>query len=568
MSFLQQPGDLAQTPLAALLLEALNVKATGTLEIQGGGGNHKLFLRDGVPVGAQTFVGFKPLGQYLLAKGLIDIEALNRSLVAMAEARRPQGEVLVEMGAVTREVMDQALSEQQAGYITRLAGLDGGTFRFDGQTPVPEWTRGIRISPLRLVVEALERPQAGALVGAALRQIATGRVALTGGYRQLAGAFGWSADEARLLSRLETPSSPDEFFADPPVPPERARAILAALILLGSAEQVPAGAASAPDTPTGMTADLVEIARSQSPATAPAPAAPVPPASPARRSDPEQARRRRQRLLLRAMQNMGVGPLAGGEAPPRPAGASEVAPGSSASKQPGTAAEEELRRALELISPRARERDLYSRLGIPSSASRDEVKQAYLHLAKQFHPDRFLSPALVDLTPKVKDLFTALNEAYEVLSDPRRRAEYQAHLAGGAGDPAADGARVDFEKGLACLKTRDYARARGFLQAAARASPKPLHQATLAWCLMLDPSAPSRQLVRELLAEASKDPSCDRALYVAGLLAREDGDEPRADRMFRAAVKANPRNVDAQREVRLIDSRRKLKGEERSAVKK
>jgi DnaJ-domain-containing protein 1 len=566
VSFLQQPGDLAQTPLAALLLEALNVRATGTLEIQGGGGTHKLFLRDGVPVGAQTFVGFKPLGQYLLAKGLIDIDALNRSLLAMAEARRPQGEVLVEMGAVTREAMDQALSEQQAGYITQLAGLDGGTFRFDGQTPVPEWTRGIRISPLRLVVEALERPQANALVGAALRQIAGGRVALSAGYRQLAGAFGWSADEKRLLSRLETPSSPDAFFADPPVTPERARAVLAALLLLGSAEQVAAGATSVPETPTGMTADLVEIARSQG--TPPPPAAPAPAATPARRSDPEEARRRRQRLLARAMQNMGVGPLAGGEAPPKAAGAAEATPGPSGPRQAGTTAEEELRRALDLISPRAAERDLFSRLGIPSSASRDEVKQAYLQLAKQFHPDRFLSPALSDLMPKVKELFTALNEAYEVLSDPKQRAEYQAQVAGGAGDAAAEAAHVDFEKGLACLKTKDYGRARGFLQAAARARPKPLHQATLAWCLMLDPSSPSRQLVRELLAEASKDATCDRALYVAGLLAREEGDEARADRMFRAAFKVNPKNMDAQREVRLIDSRRKLKGEERSAVKK
>src|SRR5574341_578743 len=114
MSFLAQPGDLAQTPLAALLLEALNFRVTGTLEVQADGGAYKLYLREGVPAGAQTFVGFKPLGQVLLAKGLIDIEALSRSLAAMAETRRPQGEVLVELGAISREAVDQALSEQQA----------------------------------------------------------------------------------------------------------------------------------------------------------------------------------------------------------------------------------------------------------------------------------------------------------------------------------------------------------------------------------------------------------------------------------------------------------------------
>ena len=117
MSFLHDPGDLAKTPLAAILLEALNLHATGVLTVQHGGGTSRLFIKEGKPTGAQVVAGFRPLGHMLLQAGVIDIETLSRSLAIMAETRRPQGEILVEMGVVSREVIDRALADQQAGYV-------------------------------------------------------------------------------------------------------------------------------------------------------------------------------------------------------------------------------------------------------------------------------------------------------------------------------------------------------------------------------------------------------------------------------------------------------------------
>ena len=87
MSVLTEPGDLAETPLAAILLEALNLRASGVLEVAHGGGTSRLWFRDGRPVGAQVFTGFKPLGMMLLQAGLIDIDALSRSLAGMAETQ-------------------------------------------------------------------------------------------------------------------------------------------------------------------------------------------------------------------------------------------------------------------------------------------------------------------------------------------------------------------------------------------------------------------------------------------------------------------------------------------------
>jgi curved DNA-binding protein CbpA len=580
MSLLQSPGDLARTPLAAVLLEALNQRATGVLEVAHGGGTSRLWFRDGRPVGAQVFAGFRPLGMMLLQKGSIDIDALSRSLSRMAETRRPQGEILVEMGAVTAEEVGRTLAEQQAGYFDLIAALDSGGFVFDGAAAVPEWTRGSRLSPLRTIVDALERPQASALVASAIAPVAGCGVRLSSGYAEVAEAVRWSEAERQVVARLAGPIALEAFCAPSPVAQARTRAILAALLLLGLA--VPAEEST---EPTGETViDLAVDAEYEAtraapaapaaaapaapprPAPSPAPAAspgpgapPGSPAAPVRRSDPAAARARRQRLLQQAMRNMGVGPFAGragGERPapaPPPAGApGRAAPAPAADATP---ADVQLREALLAVAPRARERNLFVRLGVAETAGREEVKKAFLAIARQFHPDRFSSPALADLQDTVRDFFSAVNEAYEVLADDRKRAAYLTERKGKQA-AHAEAARVDFLKGEACLRTRDFARARGFLEAATRADRRPEYLAALAQAWLLDPARKDRQRARELLAEATKDPACDRALFVAGILARDEGDEAAAERSFRAAVKVNGRNADAVRELRLLEGRR------------
>jgi len=574
MSFLEAPGDLAEVPLAAVLIEALNQRATGVLTVDHGNGSSRVFVRDGIPVGAQSFRGFKPLGQALLAAGVIDVDALGRSLAEMARSGRHQGDVLVEMGAATREQVDRALSEQQAGYLAQVAALASGRFVFDAAAPVPEWTRGIRISPLKAIVEALEKPQAAPLVISALQPVAEGPIALAPGYRQLAAAFGWSGAEAALVDRLQAVTTLDAFFADPGVSPERARAIVAALLLLGLASARTAPADAVESVP-GLVVELADLAgvpvdpepppeRVERPtpspaATAPAAAAAPAPSVPARRSDPDEARRRRQRLLQRAMQNMGVGPLSGLPPPPgasRGAGAGATA-GAAATRAVATEGGNELRRALDAAAPRARIADLFERLGLARTATRDQVKAAYFQLAKQLHPDRFASPELADLAPRVKDLFAAFNEAYEVLSDDKKRLEYLARTAAVPAGTAKDAdAAMDFQKAEACARTRDWGRARGFYEAALRADPRPEYQAAYAWMLTQEGRVVDRVRARSLAEAALRDPACDRAALVCAVLARDDGDDNKAERLLRRALQANPRSADAERELRALEARR------------
>jgi len=64
-------------------------------------------------------------------------------------------------------------------------------------------------------------------------------------------------------------------------------------------------------------------------------------------------------------------------------------------------------------------------LGIPRRSNEDEVKKAYLPLAKRYHPDASRDPRLGDLAKEISAIFVRVGEAYEVLADPAKRSRYE-----------------------------------------------------------------------------------------------------------------------------------------------
>jgi molecular chaperone DnaJ len=84
----------------------------------------------------------------------------------------------------------------------------------------------------------------------------------------------------------------------------------------------------------------------------------------------------------------------------------------------------------------ATDRDLYAVLGVERGASDAEVKRAFRRLAQQWHPD-------VNQDPAAQARFKEINEAYQILSDPPRRQQYD--MFGRAGLGADAGAGTGFE---------------------------------------------------------------------------------------------------------------------------
>jgi molecular chaperone DnaJ len=76
-------------------------------------------------------------------------------------------------------------------------------------------------------------------------------------------------------------------------------------------------------------------------------------------------------------------------------------------------------------------RDYYEVLGLDKNASDEDIKKAYRTLAKKYHPD-------LNKAPDAADRFKEVQEAYEVLSDPQKKAAYDQFGFAGT-DPNAQG---------------------------------------------------------------------------------------------------------------------------------
>lgn len=66
-------------------------------------------------------------------------------------------------------------------------------------------------------------------------------------------------------------------------------------------------------------------------------------------------------------------------------------------------------------------KDFYKVLGVPKGASKDEIRKAFKKLARQYHPD--VNPG----DKKAEDKFKEISEAYDVLSDEKKRKKYDTY---------------------------------------------------------------------------------------------------------------------------------------------
>ena len=208
----------------------------------------------------------------------------------------------------------------------------------------------------------------------------------------------------------------------------------------------------------------------------------------------------------------------------------------------------------------------FEMLGVSRDCSANDVRDAYFALAKKWHPDR-LPTELSELRPWVDMIFHHATQARDVLSDEKQRSEYLRTVQAGGGTPESDrklnaivSAAMAVQKVEVLVRRREWGESLSLLREAIELNPEDADaHAMQGWVLFqmgiakntIDFDAVHGALDRAL---SLNERSARAHLYKATALKRQNKEQS-ALTHFRKVAELDPKNIDAQREVRLAEMR-------------
>lgn len=196
----------------------------------------------------------------------------------------------------------------------------------------------------------------------------------------------------------------------------------------------------------------------------------------------------------------------------------------------------------------------YLLLGLTGTAKPQQIRDAYYALARRYHPDRFRAGSLEDLLPMAETFFSSVTEAYNTLSRPELRKEYDESLADEQAASGAPGpsrtdtvhlARENFLRARALTDRKHHQDAVRFLENAVQLDPNQAeYHLELGKLLTRNPRRRDEAETRMRRA-AELDPASPVAYVALGELFVRAGRGAEAMEMFREALRWDPLNADA-----------------------
>ncbi|MGC4069696.1 MAG: DnaJ domain-containing protein [Polyangiaceae bacterium] len=204
--------------------------------------------------------------------------------------------------------------------------------------------------------------------------------------------------------------------------------------------------------------------------------------------------------------------------------------------------------------------DHFEILGLTRDATSAAAHEAFLKLAKVYHPDR-LPEELADLKPLTTKIFTRLSEAHQTLSDPTKRQHYlndKKHP--DASDEDEKVRRIlraagAFQKAEVLFKKRMLAAAELEVNRAIEDDPEqPDYLALYAWIQACKSDSEPRlgELLKMVSDAVTRNPANEKNRFYRVQILKRLGRIDEAVTDCRIIVDRNPHHVDAQREDPLV----------------
>jgi curved DNA-binding protein CbpA len=595
-------GTLATKPIPHLLVYALERRLTGSFEfvegpravdvslsegsdaVRAGDVAAAVYVRGGMPAKIKTRAAVAYLGQVLYEHGAIDERQLNASLMDVATRKMLQGRALMDSGAISLDILRAGLVDQTHRKIRHLFTLPSDTqFAFFADAdllasfgdddvvpvdPMPALWRGVRDFPswphVRAMLGRVERVQCvlSATANLARFKLDADELALAEclraramGVNEFSGLGVLVPNVAELLYYCLLITRQIEVAADartstvPPRPANQVAMSTAPPPTITSRPPLQPHQSGSFERPISFNMKVA------SPVSLPPSSASPPSVIPYAPHAPPGAV---TTISSMPPQSTVIKPPVSAP-PPRytPGGSLEVSPQFAARRK-------QISDKLDMIQ----KEDFFTMLGLAREATAEDAQRAFFRLAELWHPDR-LPAVLDDMRDSCATVFSHLSEAHNILSDERRRQKYIERL-NDERAPTIEIASVRpvpgtanlFEGAEICASRKEWARAEALC--ARYIEDHPNHGpsiALFAWAQANKTENQSVEATKEqvkLLDRAlTVDWEYERGYHWRALLYRRLKQENFAIKDFRAAASLNPHNIEAAREVRIFDMRKR-----------
>jgi len=501
-------GNLQTIPLPVLIAHILDEKLTGMLHIESEGNAHWIYFEDGFPAGIHAPLSQDFLGSVLMEMGILDDAGFNESLMIMAKTKQLQGEILLKTGKITEEQLEHALSLQLARKLAKTFSLKAGKYHFNEDEELPPPMEPIRVNPYSLILNGIKNCYSTDDLKRGLGPLVGKSCKLTPEFGKWKALFELPPDEMKEVALLSEFRLPQEFVRRSSLGTTWAMMMLMALLSCGMLELGPA------DKAVAFAAVTVKppAAKPQAPKAKPAP-----------------------------------------EPAPRPA-----AKKAAASKVP-----RDLARKIEAKFQKIQNVNLFEVLEVSPKADTEEIKKSFLKLAKIFHPDLVANSGDQTTIDQMDDIFARLNEAREILTDSKRRMEYESAL-DEQGEPTGarpKDAKIHYEKAMVFYKKKDWDNAAESIRWASELDPKNAdylaYQVWINYQKCEQNEEDTKRAKSDLYQIVRMNKNSFPAIRFLSIMYKKLGDMQDYEKCLLMASRLNPRDVEVARELRLHQTRKK-----------
>jgi hypothetical protein len=531
---------------------------TGQLNLFADGRAYSIGFHQGVIVGAASPLPNDNAVRIAMTGGLVSstqVNELSRRLAAAAG--RDEIDVIAELTRLPADQAQRLRRRVVAQRAARTFSIENGEFVVEDRITVPV-VAGSELDIRSIVYLGTRSNLSDQRLEAELATMGTFFKLRTDAQDDLP-YFGFGPGELAVVERLRRGA----FFSDlnaaaPEVDGHTQRAIVYSLISCNACD---AQQASLPGTGDGI--DAPTISRSR---TADRPMPPMrnvtPTASPPMRQAPVTASPPPADSGVRMREPTG--------GPPMPSLANAKKPAPTRAKRSSVETREtEALIKQKLLDARG---DHFQVLGVPMTATAEQVRTAYFNLARKLHPDRLASLGITDDNRDAQRLFAQINTAFAVLNDPKQRDEYVRVLSmGGEAAVRAQDAQAEelavrvmraeeaFRRGEMALRRNALEQAVADFGEAAELQPKEAeYQAMFAWAKFAaapDKTALANDTRKALQRAADADQLSPTARFYLGRVERMLGREREALQHFQAVLTIKPNHAEASSEARVLEQR-------------